>query len=156
MLILAVVVGAVLPTLSSAQSRPSIQGAWSVVDISQAGSTNTAPQPGLYLFTARHYSILRVTSPEPRPGFADPANITGAEALAVWTPLQAQSGTYEMVGGSLNLMPTVAKNPGVMRADRKPDVYTFTLQGDTLTLTQTADGIGQVSNPPTLRLKRVE
>jgi hypothetical protein len=150
---------AALPSLSSAQSRRSLQGAWQVVEVSTTGpgaSTTSSPQPGLYLFTARHYSLMRVLSPDPRPGFSDPANITAAEALAVWGPLQAQSGTYEVVSGSLNLLPIVAKNPGVMRAGRKPDVYTFTLQGDSLTLVQTSDGIGQVPNPTTLRLKRVE
>jgi hypothetical protein len=83
--------GALLPSASSAQSRPSVQGAWHVVEVSP-GATN--PQPSLYLFTARHYSIMRVLSQDPRPGFNDPANVTEAEALAVWGPLQAQSGTY--------------------------------------------------------------
>jgi hypothetical protein len=53
------------------------------------------------------------------------------------------------VSGNLNLMPIVAKNPGVMRTGRKSDVYTFTLQGDSLTLVQTSDGIGHVANPAT-------
>ena len=153
------VVGALLPSMSSAQSRPSVQGAWQVVEISTTGvgpSTNSSPQPGLYLFTGKHYSIMRVTSPDPRPGFSDPANVTAAEALAVWGPLQAQSGTYEVVGGSLMLLPQVAKNPGVMRAGRKADIYTFTLQGESLTLVQTSDGVGAVANAPTIRLKRVE
>jgi hypothetical protein len=110
----------------------------------------------LYLFTARHYSITSVLGQQPRPGFKDPANVTGEEALAIWTPLQAQSGTYEVVGGGLNLLPIVAKNPGVMRAGRKPDVYDFSLQGDSLTLVQKGDGVGQLANPTTLRLKRLD
>ena len=150
----------VLQSLPSAQARPALQGAWQVVEVTTSGpdaSTNSNPQPGLYLFTARHYSILSVLSREPRPAFADPANITREEALAVWGPsLQAQSGTYEVVSGNLNLLPLVAKNPGVMRAGRKPDVYALTLQGDSLTLVQKGDGIGQLANPTTLRLKRVE
>ena len=154
--IIALVAGA-LPALSLAQSRPSIQGAWQVVEVSTSGaaaSTDANLQPSLYLFTTRHYSIMRVLAA--RPGFADPSNVTEAEALAVWGPLQAQSGTYELAGGNLNLLPTVAKNPGVMRGGRKPDVYTFTLQGDSLTLVQVSDGIGQVANPATFRLKRVD
>jgi hypothetical protein len=157
--LIVVLAAAALPTLSSAQSRASIQGAWQVVEVSPDGpgaSVNSKPQPGLYLFTARHYSIMRVLSPEPRPGFSDPGNVTPAEALAVWGPLQAQSGTYEIVAASLSLRPTVAKNPGVMRAGRAPDVYNFTIQGDSLTLVQKADGAGQVANPQTFRLKRVE
>jgi hypothetical protein len=155
--VVAALVAGALPALSSAQSRPSLQGAWQLVEVTTTGpgaSTNTKLEPSLYLFTARHYSIMRVLSP--RPGFADPANVTEAEALATWGPLQAQSGTYELTGGNLNLLPTIAKNPGVMRTGRKPDVYAFTLQGDSLTLVQTSDGIGQVANPATFRLKRVE
>ena len=157
--ILAWLAGALFPSLSTAQSGPGLQGAWQVVEVTTtgpSGSTNSSPQPGLYLFTARHYSIMSVLGQQPRPGFADPGNITGEEALATWTPLQAQSGTYEIAGGSLNLLPIVAKNPGVMRAGRKPDVYTFTVQGDSLTLVQKGDGIGQLANPTTLRLKRLE
>src|SRR5262245_10708215 len=102
--VITALVAATLPTLSLAQSRPSLQGAWQVVEVSSTGpaaSTTTNLQPSLYLFTARHYSIMRVLSA--RPGFADPANVTEAEALAVWGPLQAQSGTYELAGGNLNL-----------------------------------------------------
>jgi hypothetical protein len=154
--ILALLAGA-FPSLSSAQSSPALEGAWQVVEVTgPAGVTNRSPQPGLYLFTARHYSIVSVLSQEPRPGFKDPANVTGEEALANWTPLQAQSGTYAVVSGSLNLLPIVAKNPGVMRAGRKPDVYAFTVEGDSLTLVQKGDGIGQLANPMTLRLKRLE
>jgi hypothetical protein len=156
--ILALLAGA-FPSLSSAQSPTAIQGTWQVVEVTttgSAGATNSSPQPGLYLFTARHYSIISVLSQEPRPGFKDPNNVTGEEALAIWTPLQAQSGTYEVVGGSLNLLPLVAKNPGVMRTGRKPDVYGFTVQGNALTLVQKGDGIGQPANPTTLRLKRLD
>ena len=152
-------VAATFPLLLRAQPRPALQGAWQVVEVTStgpAGATNSSPQPGLYLFTARHYSIISVLTPEPRPGFKDPNNVTGEEALAIWTPLQAQSGTYEVAGGNLDLLPLVAKNPGVMRAGRKPDVYGFTVQGDSLTLVRKGDGIGQLANPTTLRLKRLD
>jgi hypothetical protein len=150
-----VFVAAALLASLSAQSRPSIQGAWSLVEV-VGGPAGSGPQPSLYLFTDRHYSIMRVTSSEPRPAFADPAKVTEAEALAVWGPLQAQSGTYEIVSGNLNLLPLVAKNPGIMRAGRKPDVYSFSLQGDALTLVQKSDVVGTIDNAPTFRLKRVE
>ena len=156
--ILALLAG-VFPALLAAQAPPGLQGAWQVVEVTTtgpAGSTNSNPQPGLYLFTARHYSIISVLSQEPRPAFTDPNNVTGEEALAIWTPLQAQSGTYEVVGGSLNLLPLVAKNPGVMRTGRKPDVYAVTVQGNSLTLVQKGDAVGQLANPTTLRLKRLD
>jgi hypothetical protein len=157
--IAAFVAASLLPSFSSAQSRPSVQGAWRVVEVSTTApgaATSHSPQPGLLLFTARHYSFLRVLSPGPRQGFSDPANVTEAEALAVWGPLQAQSGTYEIAGGTLSLLPIVAKNPGVMRTGRKPDEYDFTLQGEVLTLVQKSDGGGPVTSPATLRLRRTE
>ena len=71
--ILALLAG-VFPALPSAQAPSGLQGAWQVVEVTTtgpAGSTNSNPQPGLYLFTARHYSIISVLSQEPRPAFKD-------------------------------------------------------------------------------------
>jgi hypothetical protein len=160
-MIMALVVTASLsPSLALAQSRPSLQGVWRLVEVRITGpnaSTNNKPQPSLYIFTGKHYSIVRVTSADPRPELKDPAKVTEAEALAVWGPLQAQAGTYEIAGGNLFLLPTVAKNPNVMRTGRKPDVFSFTLQGDTLTVVQKSNPDGQpIANPSTFRLTRVE
>src|SRR5262249_24988253 len=49
-----------------AQSRPTVQGAWRLAEVRTTGpaaSSNANPQPSLYLFSAKHYSITRVTSP---------------------------------------------------------------------------------------------
>lgn len=43
-----------------------------------------------------------------------------------------------------------------MRTGRTPDVYSFTVQGNSLTLVQKGDGIGQLANPTTVRLKRLD
>ena len=104
-----------------AQSRPSIQGAWRVTEVTTTGgnvSTNTKPQPGLYLFLDKHYSIVRVTSDDARPNEPeDSGKATAAELRASWGPLQAQSGTYEVAGGTLNLTPVVTKRPQAMNAE---------------------------------------
>ena len=116
--LLGVVLSAVV---ASAQSQPPIQGAWRLVEITTTGangSTNRAPQPSLYLFTAKQYSITRVMSDTPRPQLKDPAKVTEAEALAIFGPFQAQAGTYEVAGGSLSMLSTVAKQPQGMTPKR--------------------------------------
>ena len=82
-------------------------------------------------------------------------NVVTGEADSYNVPNLA-SGTYEIVGSSLHLLPIVAKNPGVMRAGRQPDASDFTLQGELRSLVQKSDGIGPVANPVTLRLQRAE
>ena len=146
-----------LVTSLAAQSPDAIEGAWRVTQIQTSGANAAtyASQPSLYLFTGRHYSIVRVSSREPRPQFRDPANITEAEALAIWGPFTGQAGTFEIVGGNLRTMPTVAKNPESMRSGRQPNVYTVTIQGDVMTLTSTSDLNGPIANPTTYTLARV-
>ena len=144
-------------TSLTAQSPGAIQGAWRVTQVQTSGANAAtyASQPSLYLFTGRHYSMVRVSSREPRPQFRDPANITEAEALAIWGPFTGQAGTFEIGGDNLRTMPTVAKNPAVMRSGRQPDVYTLTIQGDVMTLTSISDLNGPIANPTTYTLTRV-
>jgi hypothetical protein len=147
-------------SFASAQSRPSLQGVWRVVEVTTSGanpSTNTKPQPSLYVFTAKHYSITRVTSATPRPQPKDPEHYTLAERQAIDGPFQAQAGTWEVAGENLSLLPSVAKASQAMRGGIKPAVYTTSLQGDSLTLVQKSNVQGQpVTNPDTLKLTRVE
>ena len=82
--------------------------------------TNANPQPGLYLFTKQHYSIVTLNGTEPRKDFgtaADPAKLTDAEKMAryeAWRTLTANSGTYQVSGSTLTTRPLVAKDPAVM------------------------------------------
>src|SRR4030095_14440472 len=58
-------VGAPLFTQSGAASQPPLQGVWRVTEVTTTGkdaATNKSPQPGLYIFTAKHYSLVRVTA----------------------------------------------------------------------------------------------
>ena len=143
-----------------AQSRPSIEGAWRVTEVTQLGpsaTTNTKPQPGLYLFTAKHYSIVRVLSDDARPDEPEDADrATAAELRAAWGPLQAQSGSYEIAGGTLNLTPVITKRPQAMKAAR-PAAYKFSVVDNTLTLEQqsTAEGT-PARNRQIVKLTRVE
>ena len=67
----------------------------------------------MYIFTARHYSHVSVTSKSPRPNYAGP-NVTDFERVQMWEPFSATSGTYELREGEFTIRPLVAKNPGFM------------------------------------------
>ena len=74
--------------------------------------TQTDLQPGLMIFTAKHYSERR-TRLRPRPTSADaaPGKPTAEELQARWGPFQANAGTYELAGSTLTLRLMVSKEP---------------------------------------------
>jgi hypothetical protein len=87
------------------QSKPSIQGVWRVVErttTGPSGTTNRNPQPGLYIFTGKHYSMMTDTSEKPREVVPVPpagAKLTDKEMLTLFRDVQpviANSGTYEV------------------------------------------------------------
>ena len=106
--------GALLSTVIvplSAQTAPgSLKGAWRVVETTTDDKVNAKPEPGLYLFTDRHYSIMRVTAPR-KPYPDKPMD---QDKAAAFDPFVANSGTYEVKGSQLLTQPAVAKNPNVM------------------------------------------
>lgn len=159
--LLAVGIAGASPFVQSKAPQPTIQGVWQVVETTTSGpsaSTNSKPQPSLYIFTARHYSQIRINGTAPRPNLPqDPAKATAGELLAVWGPaaLAAQAGTYELNGGKLTIRAIVAKDPGRMAAGAFI-VYSCKLDGSTLTLTQEATDLGPTANPQAWKLVRVE
>jgi hypothetical protein len=143
-----------------AQSKPSIQGVWRIAEVTTTGPnayTNKSPQPGLYIFTAKHYSLVRDTAREVRPAIKDITNPTAAEALATFNPFQGQAGTYEVSGTTLKVTPAVAKVPPASGKYGTTASYSLKMQGETLWLTQVLGNRGTpVANPGTIRLTRVE
>ena len=146
---------------TAAQSmRPSIQGVWRIVDATVTGPAARTilfgERPNLTIITARHYSRVEVQADQPRPILADVAKASADELRAAWGPFVSEAGTYEVTAGSLITMrPIASKNPAVMG----PGVfitYSYTLKGDTLSLTQQRNQNGPFANPFTLRLTRVE
>jgi hypothetical protein len=141
-------------------ARTSIQGVWRAVEAKISGpGARTIPfgeRPNLTIITARHYSRVEVQADGPRPILADVAKASADELRAVWGPFVSEAGTYEVTAGNLITMrPVASKNPAVMG----PGVfitYSFTLDGDTLSLTQQRNQNGPFANPFTLKLVRVE
>lgn len=146
-----------IPLGLEAQSGPEgLQGAWRVVEVVTTGpgaSTNASPQPGLLLFTGRHYSYTLITGDQPRPEM--PGRLpTATELLSIWSPFSANAGTFEVSGDVMTRRPLVAKNPDAM-APGAFNEYTFRLVADTLWVTTARNETGPARNPTTVRYVRV-
>jgi hypothetical protein len=147
----------VVPVAAQSAGAPlKMQGVWRVVSTTGA-AVNPSSQPSLLIFTGKHYSILRVTSNQPRAAVVDPAKASTAQLVAMWgnQGFVANAGTYEVAGGVLTTHPIVAKNPDVMKAGTII-VYNVKMDGNALMLTESRDTDGPVASPTTLRLTRVE
>jgi hypothetical protein len=136
-----------------------IQGVWSLSEITTTGpngSTKQVSQPSMYMFTKMHYSVIYVSSAEPRPQIADISKATADELRDVFVnSFVANAGTYEVKSGKLTMRPTVAKNPGFMQ----PSTFTtlsIKTDGNTMTLVSEGTNNGPSANPTTFKLKRVE
>jgi hypothetical protein len=138
----------------------SIQGVWQTVELRVTGPsprTITIPQPGPYLtiFTAKHYSRTEVQSEGPRQILPDATKATADELRAVWGPFVAEAGTYELGGDMLTVHPVASKSPAAM-APGAFIVYSYKLDGDTLSITQVRNQSGPFPNPFTAKMVRVE
>jgi len=133
-----------------------LEGAWKIAEYTTTGGnnagTNSSPQPGLYIFTGKHYSITAVRTEKPRPEYGDDS--TDAERLAAFGPFTSNAGSYEIKGSTLTTRPLVAKSPWVMSGRDFSSEYR--LEGKTLWLTsKRTDDAGQEFEVRT-KLTRVE
>ena len=100
--------------------------------------------------------FVRGTSPRKPLGAAtSPGKLTDAEKLArfdAFDPFTANSGTYQVSGGTLTTHALVAKNPGTMGTTQTRE---FKIEGNTLTFTQKSAPGEPVSQTIT-RLTRIE
>jgi len=141
-----------------AQTNP-LQGVWKVTEVTTTGpnaSKRAAPQPGFYIFTGKHYSIVTVNSDQPRPDLPQDTNTASvAQLQASWGPFTAQSGTYEVKGSEVTFHALAAKNPSAMKAGNF-STASFKIEGNTLTLVNKANQAGPAANPTTRKATRVE
>jgi hypothetical protein len=134
----------------------SLSGVWKVSEVTMTGpgAGVVKPQADLAIISAHYYARIYVE--QPRPMLSNPATATADELRAVWGPFAGEAGAYEFTGDNeLTMHPIVAKNPANM-ASGAFVVYTWTLAGDTLTLTPKRNQHGPVANPPTIKLVKVE
>ncbi|HET9826373.1 MAG TPA: lipocalin-like domain-containing protein [Chitinophagaceae bacterium] len=148
-----------------AQKKNQLEGVWRVVEVIVPGqnsgkdTTISTPQPGIVIFTKNYYSIVVIQSAQPRTAADQPKdaqNLTDAEKIArftEWSPLVANSGTYEIKGSTILRHPIVAKSVAVMN-NQNPLADDFTLEGtSTLRITPAADRAGI---RPKVKLTRLE
>jgi len=145
---------------TTAQStRQTIQGVWRIVEAAVTGpgarTIAFGDRPNLTIITAGHYSRVEIQADKPRAPLADVSKATADELRALWRPVVAEAGTYEVAGNEIKMQPLASKNPAVMG----PGIfitYSYKLEGSNLTLTQVRNQNGPFSNPFSLKFVRVE
>jgi hypothetical protein len=112
-----------------------VVGVWKVSEIVVTGAGASAvpsPQPGLFIFTRGHYSIMYVPGSKPRALKKAEAPTTD-EKVAAFDSFLANAGIYELAGSNLTIRPVVARDPNYMVGGFNK--YEFRIDGNTLTLT---------------------
>ena len=111
-------------------------GAWLITEMTTTTPdstwTNDNPQPGLYVFTDRHFSLMLIPSSEPRALFPD--DPSAEERLAAYDNFVSDAGTYEFTDSVLTMHNIIAKVPNFMNGGAGGP-YRYTLKGDSLLLT---------------------
>lgn len=157
--ILLVLLAALLLSLPVAAQADKFVGAWKVVEVKTTGEkpeTITSMQPNLYIYTKKHYSVMVVTSKEPRPVPEDNSKLTAEELRKIYvTDFVANAGTYEVKGDRITMRPIVAKSPGFMQPGNFV-TSVFKIEGNNLTMTTEANNEGPAKNPMTVKLMRIE
>lgn len=149
------------PRMLVAQTAPgSIQGVWQTTEIRIAGATPRVipvadPRAFVTIFTARHYSRTEIQAEGPRTAIPDVSKATADELRALWGPVVAEAGTYEVSGETLTLHPQSSKSPAAM-ASGAFIFCTFKIDGNTLTIAQVRNQTGPYPSPVTFKLIRVE
>ena len=144
----ALVAGASSPLLGQR-----IEGTWKPVEVvvdsgPDRGRHTTDVQPGLLIFTKRHYSMTFVQGFKARPLPTD--STTNEQLGLLFVPFTANAGTYRYTGSTVTLSPSVAKNPAVMAG--KPISVVVRIKGDTLWATPT--GVFAGSKTTWVRVER--
>jgi hypothetical protein len=142
-----------------AQSGASaLQGAWAV----QSVSFPKPPVPplnkpvGLILFFGRHYAVAGADSSRPDfPQGVGADKATADQLRATWGSVVTEAGTFAVTGNTLKFTRMVSKGPAAMAPGNFIE-QTFTVNGDTLVLTQVRNQAGPLANPATVRLTRAK
>jgi Lipocalin-like domain len=153
-----VLVGALVAAQQVGRSAPTLVGVWRVVEVTTTGDnarTISSPQPGIRIFTQRHYSFNAVTGDKPRPELPPPGKATDKQLADAFGPFIANTGTYDIKGDEIHHRPIAAKAPNAMQSG-VVFLDTYKLDGDTLWMTQKSGANGPVKNPITTKWMRVE
>jgi len=147
-------------TAAEVGSQPApqdIRGVWQMNEVTLTGPNArvVSLRDSLLIVADRYYSFNHVGTDQPRPEPANYANATADELRAVWGPFVANAGTYELSAGTFTIRPMVAKSPGFM-APGSFSVWSYRLDGNSLTLTEQRTRNGPITNPATFKYTRLE
>ena len=150
---------ATAPTEPAAPTNP-LHGVWSMSKMTPAGGAATIDpsQPGLFIFTERHYSSVYSLGSEARRRSATSFNPTPEEKVAQYDTIIVNTGTYDVRGPTITFRPLVARSPEFIGGQSTMD---FQIDGDVLTLTLrnavAADGVSAADAAgSSMTLRRVE
>lgn len=109
-------------TLLDAGRASRLEGAWRLVETAvratgQAWETRPAPQGGLFVFSARHYSYFYLRGADPRPRFTDANRPSEEERAATYDTFIAGAGSYTFDGRTAALKTDFRKNPNEMTGE---------------------------------------
>ena len=148
----AAVLSCLIGSAARGQDKGPLIGTWKVAAIALPNQPKiSSPQPGLYIFTPQYYSVVRINSDKPGPGYASRAQAKDSDIVALYDTLMAESGTYTVVGNRLRTHPLTAKNPSA--ASGSETEYEFDISSRTLVLTSHPPDRGA---PEVVILTRVE
>lgn len=139
-----------LATAVEAQTHAAnpLVGTWRVTEITEPNEPPlTNPQPGLYIFTPKHYSMLRINGTKPLPDYPSNDKATDADKVAVFNALYMQTGTYTVKDNVLSTKALVAKSAFAMAA--AGNQWDIAINGNTLAITLKRTNV-------TVKLVRVE
>lgn len=106
---------AVLTGTPAAAQDTDLNGAWVITGVTDASGASYDAQPGLFLFTDTHYSIMYVPGSERRSLFSG-QQPTEADLIKAYNSFIANSGRYDLNGNEITFRAYVAKDPGYMDA----------------------------------------
>jgi len=116
-------------TPAVAQESTPVDGAWVVTSWTNPdGTTLDQPQPGLFVFSQTHYSMMFALGAEPRARY-EGEELTDEEMVTAYGTFVANSGRYEVSGNELTTRAYVAKDPNYM-GDWPENAQTYTFEID--------------------------
>ena len=120
---------------SDSDDDSGLVGAWIIVETTTTTPDSTwvdeSPQPGLYMFTDRHFSLMLIPEDAPRPLL--PEDATPEQRLAVFENFVADAGSYVASDSILTMQNVIAKLPRAMNSNAGSP-YRYRINGDSLTL----------------------
>jgi hypothetical protein len=147
----------ILSSSALSQAQNDLEGVWQQTEFSFISDDTSysikSPQPSLYIFGKKYYSIMYVQGEQPRPLMPEGSyrrTLTDKNIRDIFMPFIANSGVYTVRGSKITYNPIVALEPNFMTGGSGQ--FTFNIKDGTLFLTRIfEDGAKRY-----IKLKRLE